>query len=140
MRLSAKMLKNVSNVNHFQYSATAFLSEGSANEVYFQLVDLDKVYYPGMDTSELPHNPIRYMPITGSTVSVIFDSLFDDVEITLAATQPFAQDPSIWKVALAVGEIPASGNFIFVLAEGASIKRAVVKNALNVSLNEVGSC
>lgn len=140
MRLSAKMLKNVSSVNHFEYSATAFLSEGSANEVYFQLVDLDKVYYPGVDTSALPNTPLRYMPASGATVSVIFDSLFDDAEITLAATQPFAQDSSIWKVALAVDEIPASGNFIFSLTEGTSVKRSVVKNALNVSLNEVGSC
>lgn len=140
MRLSAKMLKNVSSVNHFEYSSTSFLSEGGTNDIYFQLVDLDKVYYPAVDTSALPNNPVRYMPITGATVGVIFDSLFDDAEITLAASQPFAQDPSIWKVTLAADEIPASGNFIFSLTEGASVKRAVVKNALNVSLNEVGSC
>jgi len=140
MRLYAKMLKNVSNVNHFEYTATTYVAEGGVNDIYFQLVDLDKVYYPGIDTSTLPNNPLRYMPATGSTIDVIFDSLFDDAQFVKTATQPFAQDASIWKVSLAADEIPSSGNFIFELTESGSVKRVTVKNVMNVSLNEVGSC
>jgi len=140
MRLSAKILKNVSGVNHFEYGSTAYISENNVNEIYFQLVDLDKTLDPKNDYSALPNYPLRYMPATGATLSVIFDSLFDDAQFEKAATQPFAQDSSIWKVELAADELPKSGNFIFALTEGSSTKRAVVKGAISVSLEEVGSC
>jgi hypothetical protein len=140
MRLSAKMLKNVSNVNHFEYSTPAYASEGSSNDIYFQLVDMDKPTIPAKDTSALPEYPLRYMPAAGATVNVIFDALLDDIQFEVAASNPFPQDTSIWKVSLTSSQLPRSGNFIFELTEGSNTKTVVVMNGLSVALNEVGSC
>jgi len=139
MRLSAKLLKNVSSVNHFQYEDQAYIVEGSSNEFYFQLVDLDKLTY-GKDSEALPDHPLRYMPATGSTIVAEFDSLFEDDQFTINATQPFPQDASIWKVEMTEEQIPKSGNFIFTLTENSKSKRVVVRSAITVELNDVGGC
>jgi hypothetical protein len=139
MRLSAKMLKNVSSVNHFQYEDQAYLVEGQTNEIYFQLVDLDKLTY-GKDSEALPDHPLRYMPASGATLEASFDSLYDEEKFTKSATQPFTQDPSIWKIELTEEELPKTGNFSFVLTEGSSKKKVVVRFAINVQLNDVGGC
>jgi len=140
MRLSAKMLKNVSNVNHFEYKSPAYVSEGNSNIIYFQIVDLDKPVSPTIDTGTLPNYPLRHMPASGSTVMVIFDSLLDNAQFSIAAVQPFAQDASIWKVTLSSAQLPKSGNFIFELTESGNTYHVVVKGGISVALNEVGSC
>jgi hypothetical protein len=139
MRLSAKMLKNVANVNHFQYEDQVYILEGSTNEFYFRLVDLNKLTY-GKDSESLPDHPLRYIPAVGATIEVEFDSLFDDEKFTVNATQPFPEDRSIWKVQLNDDQLPRTGNFIFTLTEGTNTKRVVVRGAISVELNDVGGC
>jgi len=139
MRLNAKILKNVANVNSFQYEEQAYLSEGSTNEFYFQLVDLSKLTY-GKDSQEFPDHPLRYMPAAGATISAEFDSLEDEMKFSVNATQPFANDTSIWKVTSLSTQLPRSGNFSITLTEGLSIQKATIKQAISTALNDVGGC
>lgn len=140
MRLSAKILKNVANVNTWEYANQASVQEGQANEIYVQLVDLDKV--PGSDKSvALPDNPMRYIP-QGTTVGAeaTFPSIDDAQELVIVGTQPFADDKSIWKFSLTSSQLPKSGNFKIKLTEDGVDKYILVKSGISTSLLSVGSC
>jgi len=117
VRLAAKMLKNVANVNNWQYANQAYVQAGQPNTVYFQIVDLDKL--PGVELSSvLPDFPLRYMSTaTALAVEATFPSLDDDTVLIKAASQPFPQDLSIWQVSLASTETPSSGTFTIKLTE-----------------------
>lgn len=140
MRLSTKILKNVANVNNWQYSNQASVQEGQANEIYVQLVDLDKV--PGSDKSSvLPDNPMRYLPQgVVNALEATFPSIDDADELVIAATQPFADDKSIWKITLSSTQLPKSGNFKLKLTEDGVDKFILVKNGVSVDLLNVGGC
>lgn len=140
MRLSAKILKNVANVNNWEYANSASVQEGQANEIYVQLVDLDKI--PGQDKSvALPENPMRYIP-QGTTIETeaTFPSINDANVLTIIGTQPFADDKSIWKFTLTDEQLPKSGNFKIKLMEDANEKNILVKGGVSASLLNVGSC
>ena len=136
MRLNAKILKNVADVNNWQYANQASIQEGQVNEIYLQLVDYDKV--PGSDKSTaLPDSPLRYMPQAGASLTARIPSA-QDFEVN--ASQPYANDTSIWKISLLSTQIPKSGNFKLKLTEGGADKQILVKNAIAVDLLNVGSC
>jgi hypothetical protein len=140
MRLNAKILKNVANVNNWQYANQASIQEGQVNEIYLQLVDYDKV--PGSDKSvALPDSPLRYIP-QGTTVALVatFPSIDSAEEFEVSATQPFADDKSIWKISLLSTQLPKSGNFKLKLTEDGVDKHILVKNSIAVDLLNVGSC
>jgi hypothetical protein len=140
MRLSAKILKSVANVNHFGYADQATIVEGSSNEFYLQLVDLDKLTY-GKDSEALPDHPLRYMPAAGAALVATFSSLFEDEGFQINASQPFTDDKSIWKVELTDEQLPKTGNLILTLTENGNSRRFVVRFAIRVELNDVGgSC
>jgi len=139
MRLSSKILKNVSNVNHYQYEDQAYIFEGQENEFYFQLVDLDKLTY-WKDSEVLPDHPLRYMTAEDAEIVVNFSSLFDDDQFDVTATRPFPQDSSIWKVSLTDSQLPRTGNLIFTFTENGKSKRVVVIHAINTTLLEIGGC
>ena len=139
MRLNAKILKNVADVNNWQYANQASIQEGQVNEIYLQLVDYDKV--PGSDKSTaLPDSPLRYMPQAGATLTASFPSIDSAQEFEVIASQPFANDTSIWKISLLSTQLPKSGNFKLKLTEGGADKQILVKNAIAVDLLNVGSC
>jgi hypothetical protein len=138
MRLSAKMLKNVANVNHFEYQDQIEIFEGNENEFHFQLVDLDKITTE-KDSKALPDHPLRYMSENTSLV-VEFDSLFDDEKFEVSATQPFALDSSIWKVSLTEEQTPKTGNMTFRFTEDGKTKRVSVRNVIRVTLEDQGGC
>lgn len=93
MKLSARILEDVSGVNSFEYAQQAFWTQGDTTTVYFQLVDLAKDreqfgFFPGGR---------RYCPTAGASLTVTLDNIDNDVKISnRVATQPFSQDPSIW--------------------------------------------
>ena len=136
MRLNAKILKNVANINQFEYANQAYIQEGQANEFYLQLVDLDKL------PSGSSECPLRYIPQgTSIALTVIFPSLDADTnEIQKIASQPFSGDLSIWKVSLSSSELPSSGNIRIKLTIDSSDKYFIVSNAIVVDMLEVGSC
>lgn len=140
MRLSAKIITNVSNINHWEYVTEAFVQEGQVNEIYFQLVDLNKIHY--LEKSKtLPDFPLRYIP-QGDIIEVEaeFPALVEDEVITIQATQPFADDKSIWKVSFTEDQVPSSGNFIIRLSEDGNVRTFLTRNTLRVELLNVGGC
>ena len=123
MKLSAKILKNVDSLNAWVVSEswTVRNNEGVGESIslYFQLVDLDR-------------EGIRYIAASGSTMQVTFPNLDDSLVITLTATNPFADDRSIWKVDLLSTQLPSSGNVKFSITESGSTRTFSVFNAMQI--------
>lgn len=129
MKLSVKFLKNVANVNCFEYAKQWDISEGSAQTLYFQIVD------------KLKHE-LRYLSQATviDAVTVTFLSIDTDTEIVKTATQPFADDKSIWCVSLDADEVPNSGAVKFSITEDGVERKFKVGQAVVVDLLESGSC
>lgn len=95
MRLGAIFLLDCLSVNSFRESEHVEFNQGDTIDIYFQLRDMSV-----QSVWEGYKNPgRRYMPIDGATLSVLIDTMdqLDAIPLTKAATQPFVQDPSIWK-------------------------------------------
>lgn len=129
MKLSAKFLKNVANINNFQYADQWDIAEGSAQRLYFQIVDTLK-------------DDLRYMSQATviNAVTVTFLSIDDDSEITKTATQAWSDDKSIWYIDLAANEVPNSGAVKFSITEDGVAKQFRVAQAIVVDLLETGGC
>lgn len=129
MKLSAKFLKNVANVNNFQYADQWEIAEGSAQTLYFQIIDQLK-------------EDLRYMSQATviDSVTVTFLDIDTEEEITKTASQPFADDKSIWMVSLSATEVPNSGAVSFSITEDGVEKKFKVNQAISVDLLEDGSC
>lgn len=133
MRLSAKLIKNYANVNSFSYMDQWIIRAGEPSDLYFQLIDLDQ-------------NGIRYLAGIGSgnqpvVVQVTFPSIDDAAVLLITATQPDANDSSIWKVSILATQTPNSGNVIFSIAEGAVTRSFGTLNLLSVEFpGSDGSC
>jgi hypothetical protein len=129
MKLSAKFLKNVANINNFQYADQWDIAEGSAQRLYFQIVDKLK-------------DDLRYMSQATviDSVTVTFLSINDDSEIVKTATQAWADDKSIWYIDLAADEVPNSGAVKFSITEDGVTKTFRVAQAIVVDLLEAGGC
>lgn len=129
MKLSAKFLKNVANVNTFQYASQWDIAEGSAQTLYFQIVDKLK-------------DDLRYMSQATviDSVTVTFLSVEDNSEIVKTATQAWADDKSIWYVNLAANEVPNSGAVKISITEDGVTKTFRVSQAIVVDLLSAGGC
>ena len=147
MRINAKILKNVANVNNWQYVSQANIQEGQANELYFQLVDLDIIPNNEDQSVSLPASPMRYIPQgTAISVEITFPALRsegDDAgaeQFAVAASQPFSDDGSIWKISLTSSQLPKSGSLTVKLTIDGVDKYFLVNNAISVDLLNVGGC
>lgn len=129
MKLSVKFLKNVANVNTFQYASQWNISEGSSQVLYFQFIDKLK-------------DDLRYMSQadTIDEVSVIFLNIDEASEIIKTATQAFPDDKSIWAITLDSDEVPNSGAVKFSITEDGQERRFRVEQAIIVDLLDAGSC
>jgi hypothetical protein len=128
MKLSAKFLKNVANINNFEYANQWDIAEGSAHTLYFQIIDKHM-------------NDLRYMSQAAVfSVSVTFLSINDDEEIVKTATRPFADDKSIFSITLNADEIPNSGAVKFSLTQDGAESKFKVEQAIVVDLLENGGC
>lgn len=142
MRLNAKILKNVNNVNSWVYASQTFMQEGQANSFHIQLVDMDQSILASPERSPInPEAPIRYLSsATEITVSAKFDDLDDDLEITIAGTQPFALDKSIWKFDLTDAQKPASGAIQITVTEDGVSRSFYMRASLVMETSNIGSC
>lgn len=128
MKLSVKFLKNVYDVNSFQYTDQWDIAEGSAQELYFQVIDKNK-------------EDLRYMSQAAVfSVDVTFLDIETDAEIIVTATSPFADDKSIFKVELTDAQVPNSGAVKFTLSEDGVDKQFKVEQAIVVDLLDNGGC
>lgn len=94
MLLSVRFLNDVSSVNSWEAASAIEIYAGDAQSLYFQLIDAS------LDRSDQSFNPPgrRYMPPAGSTLQVTFLNVDDAKTVVRSASQPYAQDPSIWSV------------------------------------------
>jgi hypothetical protein len=90
MLLSARLLQDVSSANLFRIVNQISARAGSTIDIYFQLVDRDQ---------DREFNPPgrRFMPASNSTLLVSLKSVYPRKQLAFPATQPFPQDPSIWR-------------------------------------------
>lgn len=142
MRLSAKILKNVNHVNSWQYVSQAFMQEGQANILWLQLVDLDLSTPIAAEKSPAnPEHPIRYISqATTTSATAFFDALETDTQFTIAGTQPFASDKSIFKFDLTSLQVPNSGNLKVTIIEDGISRSFVVRSAISITTLNVGGC
>jgi hypothetical protein len=147
MRLSARPLLNYASVNSFSYGNQWIIRAGDPNVLYFQIVDLDQgptsvVGGPNPSfgfsgASTLSGNTgLRYMVGVGSGnqpagITVTFPSI-DDAQVLNSQAIQDPNDKSIWSVSLGQNQKPNSGNVVFAVSEGNSIRRFSVLNLLSV--------
>jgi hypothetical protein len=133
MKLSAKVLGNVNDVNSWEYQNQAEFSEGDTTSLFLQLVDLSK------DRADQGFNPSgrRYMPEAGALLTVVFDHIDDARKVTRPASQPFPEDPSIWEVAImSTDTLRGTVNLKLSLNEGGTITSGYVQAGCSVCCND----
>jgi len=84
-----KFLSNVCSVNQYEQVRELRFIKGNQQKIFFQLCKDDRRYMPEGDTN---------------AVIVSFDSLDDDLKIERSASQPYADDKSIWCVIIGAGD------------------------------------
>lgn len=132
-------------MNSFEYGQDPELYAGDQVSVYLQLVDestgsMSSVATPYWATFGVPSGgqqvlgaARRYMPAAGATLQVTLDSVDDAQKIVRYATQPFAQDASIWRLDLAPADpITGTVDLRFLLLEGSVPHRALLRGGLRV--------
>lgn len=125
MKLGVRVLNSNSTLNNLMHLNQIEVSPGETATVIMQLVDLTTV-------SESNRIGNRYMPATGATLSVTIQSNNSANVLTKVASQPFAQDASVWQITLNATETAQIGamDLLVTLTEGASIKKANGKQTL----------
>lgn len=127
MKLGARILSGVGNVNVFAYTTAVEASVGDAVDVYLQLVDVEQHlnsqgFFPAGN---------RYMPLAGATLAVDVQNLDAAKAFTRVATQPFAQDPSIWRFSvLATDPVAGTVSLRLRLVEAGSTRTLGLQAAL----------
>lgn len=131
MKLSARFLNAVGGVNSFQWSEQLEYVEGDGPvDLFFQLVDSTQ------DLASQGYKPQgrRYCPAAGATLQCVIDNIDDSVRITRSATQPFAQDPSIWKLTvLSTDKVRGTCALRLNLTEGGKVQSGRVDAAVLVA-------
>jgi hypothetical protein len=132
MLLSARILNDVGGVNTFSYAQVAEFTEGDAPTIYFQLID------ESLDRDSRPAGR-RYMPAAGATLQVVIHNIDDAKTATRFATQPFAQDPSIWSISLLTTDtVRGTCSVKLTLTEGAKVTRGTASNVISADSQTVG--
>jgi hypothetical protein len=124
MLLSARMLQDVASVNSYELTEEVEFTQGDTVDIYFQLVDasLDKAVKGFVPSGR------RYVPAAGATLSVKLDNIDDNIQVTRAASQPFANDSSIWKVSvLSTDRIIGTCAMVLTLTEAGKVTRGRIE-------------
>lgn len=128
MLLDVRFLTDCTGVNAWSYAADApSWYEGDTQALHFQLADLHA------GCADAASKGRRYMPAPGATLAVEFMSLDTARNVIKIATQPFAQDPSIWRVDIATNDpIRGTVDLVITLTEGSVTRRARLRGAIRV--------
>lgn len=127
MLLSARILTNVGSVNVYEYADVAEFTEGDAPTIYFQLIDASQ------DRTCRPPGR-RFMPASGATLQCVVHHIDDAKKITRFATQPYASDPSIWKLVLTTADqTRGTADLLLTLTEGSVVTRGRASSCISAS-------
>lgn len=121
------MLDSNSTLNNLKYMNQIIITPGSTVTILFQLVDLDTV-------QEANKFGNRYMPADGASLEIDIQSVNDVNSLNKVATQPFADDKSIWQFSLSATETEemSGTNMKLTLTEGLNISVGKAKQVLIV--------
>lgn len=135
MRLGFRVLDSSSSLNNLQYLNQRIIVPGETTDIFVQLVDLNTV----TDKSQWG---TRVMPATGATLNATINSVNDAFTLSKVMTQPFAQDPSIWKFSLLATETQnmAGINMDLILTEGSNVSIARGFNVIIMSPQSPYGC
>ncbi len=112
MILMFRLLQEVKDVNSFIEVDRLKLVKGNPTSLYFRLVQ---------DKDAAQTEKLRYIPQSGSAVTVKFNNIDSNKVITRVATQPYASDDrSIWKVDVLATDQIAFDSMSATLTEGGS--------------------
>lgn len=125
MHLSCKFLENCINVNNYMIKSSVTVYDGQMNDIYIQLCDLNQ--------------NIRYIPQGTTSLTAKFFAINSVNNITVSATQPFADDKSIWKISLG-NQLPRAGALTLILIENSIPRTFNIQNAVNVQMLNNGGC
>jgi hypothetical protein len=127
MKLSARPLIEVANVNSFDVATQVEFSVGDTFSFYFQLTDLEK------NRVQYGWNPpgLRYVAATDATLALTFQNIDRAKEFVRAASRPFAADGSIWSVPLlATDPLHGTVSIRAVLTEGGVARSFSIQGCL----------
>lgn len=93
-QIAIRLLDDVQSVNSMELATEVSAAAGDPLTVNLQLVNTMRLSW---DTNS---PVVRYMPAVGATLSIVFENIDASKRITKVASQPFAQDGSIWRVDL----------------------------------------
>jgi hypothetical protein len=137
MKLQVTVLDDVVGVNDFHYVTEVESTVGDAVELFFQLSDATK------NLSQYGFNPsgLRYVPLTGSTLQCVFLNINTRKQFARFATQPYPQDPSIWKVpVLATDPVSGTVSMKFTLTEPNGVAGGITRTCfLNANFLSSGT-
>jgi hypothetical protein len=120
-------------VNSYSYTPEYNWTEGDTLTVYFQIVDAN------LDTSNQGFNPPgrRYIPASGSTMTVSLENIDDAKVLSKSATNPFASDLSIWSFnVISTDAIRGAPQMRITLSEGGTITRGLLKTSIRIAPNQ----
>jgi hypothetical protein len=122
MQLAIKTLNNASTVNNLMYLNQTTVTPGETKTIYFQLIDSDTQFGN------------RYIPTVGSTVTIEMNCLNKNNNISKIATNPIADDRSIWAFNLSSSETNtlAGINMTVTVVDGANIIKSVAEGVIIV--------
>lgn len=129
MLLSCRILQSVSSVNSYEVTNAMQVFLGDTFSVYFQLIDsaLDK------PTERFYPSGRRFVPASGTTLSITLNSIDNAKKYVKTAIQPFPGDASIWKIDVAgTDQVFGSVNMILSLNQGGVITNGLAQNAILV--------
>lgn len=129
MLLSARMLKDVAGVNSYEHDTQVSWTEGDTTLLYFQLIDAS------LDPSNQGFQPPgrRFVPAAGATLQVVLENIDDAKKVTRLATQPFANDGSIWALqVMASDKIRGTPQLRLTLTQSGVVTSGLVKNAIKI--------
>lgn len=146
MRLGIRYLRDVADANAFSYSSDPpTYYEGDDQVIYFQLVDentaslgsaLAPIFatgFGGGGATLTSGAARRYMPAAGATLRMILDSIEATRQVTRFPAQPFALDPSIWRLDVASSDVMRGTVDVQLrLVEGVVVHNASIKGFLRV--------
>ena len=125
MILMFKHLEEVKDVNSFVQVDNKRIVKGNATALYFRIVQ---------DKSEIEEHlaPLRYISILGATATVKFNHIDTNKVLTRVATQPFADDRSIWKIdILSTDTNVAFDSMSLTLTEGSNVINILAGSSLS---------
>ena len=126
MVLTALPLNSVGSVNVWQFDDVIEFTEGDPASVYFMLVDST------LDRSRVPAGR-SYVPAAAATLTCAIETLDDTKKISRAASNPFPDDRSIWKLDFyATDSVRGTAGIRLTLTEGAVIRTGYAKNVLRI--------